>query len=208
MKTFVSLSLVLLACSAGSAGQTTIESQLLAEMNRLRKDPAAFVAVLEEYKSHFKGNRLEMPGEIALMTNEGAAAVEEAIDFVRSAEPLPEFVLSKGMSRAAADHVRDLTASGNVGHYGSDGSDPSTRARRYGAWKKTIGENIAMGSKTGRRMLFQLLIDDGVPGRGHRKNLFRPVFRVVGIACGKHPVYRTVCVIDLAGGFAEAEQPE
>jgi uncharacterized protein YkwD len=181
-----------------------METELFAQMNRLRTKPKTFIPLLEAMKAQFKGNRLKRPGETAILTSEGVTAVDEAIVYLRGAKALPPFSLSPGMSRAAADHVRDLSHSGKVSHDGSDGSNPSTRARRYGAWKKKMGENLAMGGTTGLRILFQQLIDDGVASRAHRINLFRAEFQVVGVACGSHPVYRTVCVVDFAGGFQEA----
>jgi uncharacterized protein YkwD len=47
-----------------------------------------------------------------------------------------------------------------------------------------------------------LLIDDGVRDRGHRRNIFDPSSRVVGIACGPHPRYTATCVIVQAGGMS------
>jgi uncharacterized protein YkwD len=43
-----------------------------------------------------------------------------------------------------------------------------------------------------------LIVDDGVPARGHRKNCFNPDFNVVGIAVGSHKVHKYTCVMDFA----------
>jgi uncharacterized protein YkwD len=180
-----------------------ITHEILAGINRLRANPVRFVKVLEECKTHFQGKELHMPGEITILTKEGASAVDEAINFLKSSSAKPAVRLSAGMSKAAADHVSDLGPRGAVGHYGSDKSSPSDRLNRHGTWKKTIGENISFGEQIARRVVIQLLIDDGVPDRGHRKNFFKDEYQVVGIACGKHTVYRQMCVIDFAGDYLE-----
>ena len=44
----------------------------------------------------------------------------------------------------------------------------------------------------------QLIIDDGVPDRGHRRILFSPAYTQVGVGCGPHPEWRRMCVLDFA----------
>jgi uncharacterized protein YkwD len=49
----------------------------------------------------------------------------------------------------------------------------------------------------------QLIIDDGVLDRGHRANIFKPEFEVLGVSCGNHERYGTVCVMTFAAGYTE-----
>jgi uncharacterized protein YkwD len=77
------------------------------------------------------------------------------------------------------------------------------RVSRQVEWTGSIGENISYGTNDGRDVVIQLIVDDGVPGRGHRVNIFSPDFRLAGVACGPHPTIRTVCVINFAGGTVE-----
>lgn len=38
------------------------------------------------------------------------------------------------------------------------------------------GENIAYGKETGKEAIIDLIVDDGVSKRGHRKNVFKNNF--------------------------------
>jgi len=46
-----------------------------------------------------------------------------------------------------------------------------------------------------------LIIDDGVPDRGHRTNIFNPEFKTVGLFLGEHKDLEYITVMDFSGGF-------
>ncbi len=180
-----------------------LEYQVFEEHNLLRSNPREYARFLEERLAYFKGNLYLLPGSVPLQTYEGRRAMEEAIAFLKKQEALPTFTLKKGMSQGARDHVNDHGPAGKIGHTGSDRSSPFDRINRYGKWISTAGENICYGFSDAREVLVQLLMDDGVPDRGHRDNIFNSAFRAIGVACGPHVIYDHICVITYAGDYQD-----
>ncbi|HEV2081517.1 MAG TPA: CAP domain-containing protein [Brevundimonas sp.] len=173
---------------------------LIAELNDARRDPRAYARRVRDFRALFTGDRFQRPGEIPVVTQEGVAAVDEAIRFLESQPSLPPLARSAALDRAAADHAADQGRTGQVGHAGADGSAPHQRMRRHGSWRAT-GETIAYGPVPAHAVM-QLIVDDGVPDRGHRDIIFSPAYEMVGAACGPHPRWRTVCVVTFATPMA------
>lgn len=186
--------LLALGTSAALAAPDRFEEGVFAELNRFRSDPAAYADFLRDYRPRFEGRRLRAAeeGEIDILTREGVAAVDEAIRDLSREKPLPELAWSDLLARAAADHVAVQSRSGAVGHY-TRGQGPGERMRARGGGPY-VNEVITYGHHTPEGVVDQLLIDDGVPDRGHRFSLLRPTHRFAGVACGRHPVHRTMCV--------------
>lgn len=108
--------------------------------------------------------------------------------------PRPPLAFHADLIAAARAHARDMHARHFFDHVNPDGLGPGERARRAGyAWTR-VGENIAAGSSpalhTAAYLQDLLMIDAGIDGRGHRRNLLDlsastpppPVFREIGIA--------------------------
>lgn len=184
-------------------GLTRLETDVLRETNRARQDPRGYADLLEQQLRHFDGTLLRIPGETPIRTREGARAVREAIRVLRGLKPIAPLVHAPGLSRAAREHVRDQGRRGATGHTGSDGSSAADRVSRQGRWDVSLGENIAYGPRTGRDVVIGLIVDDGVPDRGHRLTIFDPTLRVAGAACGEHRTYGMMCVMEYAGAFSE-----
>ena len=191
------IGLHLAVASPESDGNGVSGRAVIREMNLARTNPAQYATFIEELRTHFRGNVLVLPGRTMLRTKEGVGALDEAIRFLRHAQPQAPLVLSPGMCRAAADHCADQ-AGGRTGH-----GDPARRMNRYGRWALAWGENVSYGKSSARDIVLALIIDDGLPGRKHRKNIFNPAFNVSGAAYGTHARYRSVCSIEFAGTFAE-----
>lgn len=182
---------------------TAMELEVIREMNLARQNPAAYARHLEKLRPYYSGELLRIPGQTPERTHEGVSALNEAVEFLKRARPLPSLKLSTGMSLAARDHARDQGRSGQTGHIGGDGSKPYERMERFGNWEGLSGENIAYGDDSARMFVMKLIIDDGVPQRGHRENIFNHEFRVAGVSIGTHPIYRTMCVITYATGYLD-----
>lgn len=183
-----------------------IEQEILEEMNLARQNPAVYAGYLENLKKYYLDDLLTFPGKTPVRTLEGIKAVDEAIRFLKTAKSVGKLKASEGLSQAAQDHVNDQGRSGKTGHIGQDGSKPYERMERYGSWQGLSGENIAYGDETARMIVMQLIIDDGVPTRGHRENIFNPEFQYSGVAVGPHPIYRVMCVITYAGIYIEKSE--
>lgn len=82
----------------------------------------------------------------------------------------------------------------------------SDRLAKYGQFVTTAGENIAYGSNDGKDIVLQLFIDDGVASRGHRTNIMKPEFKVIGSWSAGHQTYQHETVVNYAGGFTSNGQ--
>jgi len=182
------------------------EELIIGELNFARTQPAEYATFLEQHKALFVDPLIfQTPDGSRIVTSEGTAAVDEAIDFLRNVKPVMAFKPSLGLTKAALDHNNDTGPLGLVGHQGSDGSSPFDRMKRHGQWKISAGENISYGHEDPRQIVIQLIVDDGISNRGHRANIFEPKFQRIGVAVGQHKVYGFMCTMDFAGGFKEKE---
>ena len=195
--------LILLFVTTPVYGASELERIILQELNVARRHPDAYIRYLEHYRTLFKEKSYIQPGtNLLIRTEEGTAAVDEAITFLRRQSPLAPLRWAEGLARSGAELVRAQARNKETGH-GSGRLEMTRRIQRHGRWTIAIGEAITYGpyvAERGRDVVAQLLVDDGVPGRGHRKTLFDTDYRLAGVSCGPHPTLETACVIDFAGG--------
>jgi uncharacterized protein YkwD len=179
---------------------TDLEKEVVYEMNKVRTNPKLYAEYLRHERTFYTndGSRVRKPGKIDMISTEGFAAIDECIAALEEAQPAgilyPEEVLCKSARLLAKDQAK----TGGIGHIGKNGSTMKQRVAKYGNDNRYLAENCAYGSNEARDIVIQLLIDEGVPSRGHRNNIMNARYVHCGVAADKHPKYRHLCVIDYA----------
>lgn len=174
---FLSFALVLAAGVASHA--SVLSEQVLAEMNLARTQPQVYAQYLA---SESRPSR----------------DTDEAVRFLQKAKPLPPLASSIGLGQSSMLHVNTQGPSGGRGH-----GSPFSRMNKFGQYVGYAGENIYYGRGGARAIVCALIVDAGVSGRGHRKNIFSSNYGVAGVANGFHATYGSICVIDFASQYVE-----
>ena len=129
---------------------TSREQQMIREINELRADPASYIPYVEKYLEGKEGWR-------------GAKeAAQELIDTLRNMSPRHQLKPSKQMYQDAKAHGKWMR-----------------RTNKFEHSKCNCYENLASGNVVTRNVIIDLLIDNGVPSRGHRWNLLKSGHRYV-----------------------------
>lgn len=174
---------------AANTSRADTGSDLVAEMNLARTQPAAYAQIVASRGA---------------AVGASAKSVDEAVRFLQKQRPMGPLMQSTGLTQASLAHVLDTGARGIRGHRGSDGSNVSKRAERFGRWDGRIGENIFYGRVSARDAIVALIIDEGVGDRYHRRNIFEKTFRYTGAAAGSHTGFGAMFVTAFAASYREA----
>ena len=106
----------------------------------------------------------------------------------------------KRLFKAAEYHANDMGKMGTTGHNSSDGSGFFDRMRKLMGTEYYLSENCSYGYGNALDIVCNLLLDNGIPSLGHRKNILNPEQNMAGISIRPHTVYETNCVIDFYCG--------
>lgn len=181
----------------------SFEQAILDEINMARTNPQKYIQYLEEYKKLFKGNIAYLPKSVMLATNEGTAAVDDAISYLKSVSTLKPYIFSTGLNKVVSLHMKDLVENPALSHKSKDGGDLYSRLTKVGSVDGNYAENITFKAETARAVVLTMLIDDGVKSRGHRKNILSPMYKVIGIAFAKGKPGDNLCIVDFTEGFSD-----
>jgi len=104
---------------------------------------------------------------------------------------------SESLSKVAKIHAEDMGRVGGVGHDSSDGTPCFTRIKKYNKGGAQA-ENCSYGIQDPLDIVIDLLIDEGVSSKGHRKNILSSAYLFIGTGIASHKTYGTNCVMDFS----------
>ena len=175
-------------------------------INKARQEPGWAADELSKIRKFYKDKEYRNPAlGFHLLTDEGVAAVDDAIAFLRN-DVFPQKVLARSaaLEKAAQQLAEHLGPKGLTAHATPDFS-METRVKAQINETGAIAENVSFGWADAKEVVLQLIIDDGVKTRGHRRNIYESNFDKVGVAAGPHQTYQHCCVIDFHGKAKESE---
>ena len=173
-------------------------SQLVDEINKVRTNPSSYASKIEEFASYFQGKILKLPNSnVGIKTQEGADAYVECANFLRTAKSSDAQIPSKGLTKIANELLQ--VAQKDVSKIGS--LDMNAIIDKYGSFTGSFNRVMECGGSTPEQVVMNLLVSDGDKSRNQRDALLNNSLKRIGVASGKHDIYRTATIIILCTVF-------
>jgi uncharacterized protein YkwD len=131
---------------------TSREQEMINEINALRANPMRYCAYVDEYLQKYDAD------------DDAKAAAKELVSILKKMKPLSPLSINTSMYKDAKNYGL-LMAKRNVFEHSS----------------LPYYENLSLGYKNIRDAIVDLLIDDGIPDRGHRNNLLNDKIKDVAV---------------------------
>lgn len=159
--------------SPDAAACRKAENEVLQALNHIRMHPDV---ILNKDLPHWldSGEQKKTPYVVSLMAD------------LRKSKPSVVLLRSAKLDSLAMEHARDMGNTGKIGHTGSGGKTFEKRSKNFIQSGNELAESLQYGYEKGRDIVMDLLIDEGVSGTGHRKQILDGNYRYVGIAVHPH----------------------
>lgn len=150
------------------------EKEVIQITNLFRMHPAK---IGDEYLApYFKKNKKEVNNYTKSLLND-----------LKKAKPCAALLPEDICMKSALSHAEKMGKSDKTGHDGM-----SKRLKPYGF----AGENCDYGHDKALDIIMSLMIDEGVPSLGHRKNILDADYTHIGVSIKPHKKYEHNCVMD------------
>ena len=161
--------------------------KLLEEINSLRTNPAGYAKKIEKMMKNFEGDILKLDDGVKIKTQEGAAAYEEAANFLKSAEAVGKLTSSKGLTRIAEELLENIQ---RADPDNLDSIDMNQIVAKFGDYSGSFGRIMEFGGASPQQIVINIVVCDGDKSRSQRENILNKEFKVAGVAMGDHKLFR------------------
>ena len=154
-----------------------MDKEVLDLVNEARTNPKKFLA--ERVEPYLKDNELENIRE--------AKSLVKTLQRINAVPPL---VFKENLGQMAQDFAEEAGKKGWEDHVRT-----AQRFQKYAPEMSYSGENIQFTFDDALSIVIDLMIDEGVPGYGHRKNILDPNFSYFGFGIAPHKNYDFISVM-------------
>lgn len=176
--------------------------EVIEYLNQARVTPKKFADKIAERMKYFKGKVLFFPdSHIGIMTQEGAEAYQEAIDFLNTVAPLPEMKYSVGLTHIAKDIVEAAQQVEDLNLL--DELDMNSIFDKYGHFTGSFSRGMDFGSRDPIMVVVNLIVSDGDKTRNQREGIFNSALKEVGVWTGSEKRYGQCTIITSATMFID-----
>ena len=179
------ITIILTLVSLGITAQTSEELEMIKMINQLRTNPKSFIPYIEERIKGLETMKANPKFTITLRSNKSniteyyIVEYKKLIVFLNKQKPVSVLELSNKLYLITQNQANYLDSTKQLTHIGPNGETIGNRMKKMSS---TVSENCAWGSDDVVETLIVLLLDYGVPNKGHRTNLFNPNMTRVAVA--------------------------
>mmetsp|Transcript_13562 Transcript_13562/g.15449 ORF Transcript_13562/g.15449 Transcript_13562/m.15449 type:complete len:257 (+) Transcript_13562:225-995(+) len=184
--------------------RTELETDIFTWINKVREDPECLVLALEGRKLRFvEGTtKMRLTESIFVDTNEGVAAIDEAIEFLENMAEQVEngeksYELLSWSDEAAANtklHVMKNCANNATDLLIGSEIEETLKASLEAEGLGNYAESSEYGSSTAMDVVLNLIVDDGNGSRSNRMNIFGN-YEYFACSSEKHPQYEQMTTL-------------
>ena len=173
--------------------------QLVDEITQARTDPKSYADKVEAYIPHFKDLILRLPNtNVGIKTQEGADAYKECVNYLRNTKIECEAQIpSKGLTKIADELLvvvqKDPSQIGSV--------NMNELIDKYGSFTGAFNRVMECGGTTPEQVVVNILVSDGDKNRSQRDALLNKSLKRIGVASGKHDIYKNATIIIFSTTF-------
>ena len=169
---------------------------LIEELNLCRTNPKSYSEKLLSFEKYFKDKVFNYPNQTPILTTEGFSALREVAVLLSKLKPLESIEKNYHLCEISNEVLKYNQTSSSNSNY-----DIDEIIKLYGKVVGSFSQAIDFGSSTPELVIVNLLADDGDLMRCNRVNLLSSKFKLVGIACNTHKLYKHITVISFARHF-------